>query len=140
MLTTCFYHSWSLLKTKGDLDLVTLNYFLHDYWRKIFLMLYSINWANFIVWLHLRLQILGNMCIVIISCPVCDVINFEIKLNFLIKSFSYIAKKSGWKLIFLENKKSFQHEIKLIKIIKNTNFKNNKNKIIIIIIIINKIK
>ena len=33
--------------------------FLHDFLRKMFLMLNSINWPNYIVWLPLRLQILG---------------------------------------------------------------------------------
>ena len=37
----------------------------HDFWRKIFLLLYSINWLNFIVWLPLLCEILGNMCIII---------------------------------------------------------------------------
>ena len=35
--------------------------------------------------MFLLLEILGNMCIVIIYCPVCDVINFEINLSFLIR-------------------------------------------------------
>ena len=37
--------------------------FVYDFSRKIFLMLYSVNWPNFIVWLPLLLEILGNMCI-----------------------------------------------------------------------------
>ena len=53
----------------------------------------SLNWSHIIAWLPLFLEILGNMSIVIIYCPVCDVINFEINLNFLIKSFSYMTKK-----------------------------------------------
>ena len=56
-------------------------------------MLDSINWPNFIVWLPLRLEILGNMCNVIICFPVCDVVNFDINLNFLSKPFSYITTK-----------------------------------------------
>ena len=43
--------------------------FLHGFWRKIFLKLYFRNWTNFIGWLPLHLEILGNMCIVIIFCP-----------------------------------------------------------------------
>ena len=38
-------------------------------------MLYSINWPNFIVCLPLLLEILGNVCIVIICCPACDIIS-----------------------------------------------------------------
>ena len=34
--------------------------------RKNFLMLHSINWPNFIVWLSLLLEILGNVCITIV--------------------------------------------------------------------------
>ena len=38
-------------------------HFLHSFWRKKFITFYSIKWANFIVWLPLPLEILGNMCI-----------------------------------------------------------------------------
>ena len=40
--------------------------------RKMFLLLYSINWLNLIAWLPLLVKILGNMCIIIIYSPVCD--------------------------------------------------------------------
>ena len=33
---------------------------VYDFLRKIFVMLHSINWPNFIAWLHLLLEILGN--------------------------------------------------------------------------------
>ena len=36
-------------------------YFEYDFSRKLFLMLYSINWPDFIIWLPLLLEILGNM-------------------------------------------------------------------------------
>ena len=39
-------------------------------------MFYSINWRNFIVWLALLFETFGNMFIVIVYNPVCDVINF----------------------------------------------------------------
>ena len=32
------------------------------FWRKIFILLYSITWQNFIVWLPLLREILRNMC------------------------------------------------------------------------------
>ena len=38
----------------------------------------DIIFANFLI---------SNMCIVIICLPACSVINFEININFLIKSF-----------------------------------------------------
>ena len=42
-------------------------------------------WPNFIVCLPLLREILGNMCIVIVCQPGCDVINFKIDLIFLIE-------------------------------------------------------
>ena len=47
------------------LGIVGPPYFMFDLSRKMFLMLYSINWLNFIVWLPSFLKILGNMCIAI---------------------------------------------------------------------------
>ena len=44
-------------------------------------MLYSINRPNFIAWLSLLFEILGNICIAIICFPVCYYINFEINLS-----------------------------------------------------------
>ena len=55
-------------------------YFEYDFLRKIFLMLYSINLPNKIIWLHLLLEILVIVCIVIICSPARDITNFEIKL------------------------------------------------------------
>ena len=51
---------------------------LHDFWRKIYMTFILLTDRNFIPWFPLLLKILWNMCIVIICCPVCDVINFEI--------------------------------------------------------------
>ena len=67
-------------KTKRGLDLVSLHLFLNDFWRKIFLLLYSITWSSFIVLLPLLRDILGNTCIVIVCKLGCDVIKFEISL------------------------------------------------------------
>ena len=64
-----------------------LPHFAYDFSRKTFLMLYSINWPNFIAWLSLFLETLGNMCIAIVCYPGCDVMDFEINLIFLIKPF-----------------------------------------------------
>ena len=52
---------------------------------KMFLLLYSITWPNFIVWLPLLREILGNMFNVIVSQVVKS--SFEINLLFLIKRF-----------------------------------------------------
>ena len=54
---------------------------------KKFVFLYSINWSSFIVWLLLLREILGNMYIVFVCKPGCDVMNFEINLIFLIRLF-----------------------------------------------------
>ena len=69
------------------MELVSLAHFLHNFWRKTFLLLYSINWPNLIFWLPLLCEIFDNMCIAIVCKPGCDVMNFEAKLIFLIKLF-----------------------------------------------------
>ena len=50
----------------GGLELVSLPYFLQIFWRKIFLLLYLINWPNFMFWLLLIRKILGNIYIAIV--------------------------------------------------------------------------
>ena len=60
--------------SRKGLGLVSPSHFVNDFSRKIFLILYSINWPTFIVWLSLFLEISGNMCIVIACWPVCDVV------------------------------------------------------------------
>ena len=73
--------------------------------RKTFLQLYSIKSPNFIVWLGLFLEILGNMCIMFTCCPVCDGINFEINNSFLIKLFFQHSQKVRTKLQIPEEQK-----------------------------------
>ena len=65
----------------------------------MFLMLYSINWPNFIGWLPLLLNMLVNMSIVIICFPGRDVINFGITIIFLIKPLhgQKIKKKNKYR-------------------------------------------
>ena len=60
------------------LGLISPQHFGYDFSRKMFFMSYSINLPNFIIWLSLLLDISGNMCIVIICFPVCDVIILKI--------------------------------------------------------------
>ena len=50
--------------------------------KKIFLLFYSINWPNFIVWLPLIRKILGNMCIVIAFNQVVTSWNLKLTLSF----------------------------------------------------------
>ena len=74
-------------------------HFAYDFSKKIFLMLYSINWPNLFAWLPLLLEILGYMYF--------DNKSFEINLIFQIKSFLYMTKKSRQKFKYLENVSSF---------------------------------
>ena len=62
LLSTCIklFHK---IKRSGTSPLPHL---LHKFWRKIFLLLYSIKWPNFIVCLPLLCEILSNMCIEIV--------------------------------------------------------------------------
>ena len=49
------------------LEMASLPHFVYDFLREMFLMLYSMNWPNFITWLPLLLETLLNMCIAIVS-------------------------------------------------------------------------
>ena len=49
------------------LGIVSPAHFVYDFLTKMFLMLYSINSQNIIAWLPLLLEVLGNMCIAIVS-------------------------------------------------------------------------
>ena len=82
-------------KIKRSLELVSLPHFSHNFWKKIFILLYDINWPNFTVWLPLLCEIFGNMCIGIICKPGCDVMNFEVNLIFLVKPFFL----HNWKVV-----------------------------------------
>ena len=92
---------------RKGLGIVSPPHFLYNFSRKMFLILYSINWPNFIVWLPLIFEILGNICIAIVCFLDCDVINSEINLIFLIKPFFHLTRKSWQKFKYLENEKSF---------------------------------
>ena len=97
---------------KEGLSVVSVSYFVCDFSRNIFLMLYSIKRSNFIVSLRLLLQICCNMCTVIVYDPFCDIINTKVYLSFLIKQFFYMNKYSEQKCKYLKNKNSFQGKIK----------------------------
>ena len=86
------------------LELVSPPNFVYGFSRKMFFMLYSLNWPNLIARLSLFLTIFGNTYITIVCLPVWDVINFEINLIFLIKPFCYKTKKSRKNLISWERK------------------------------------
>ena len=63
----------------------SFNTFCVWFFKNIFLTLYYINWPNF-------------MYIIIICCPVCNVVNVKINRGLLIKPFSYMNKTSGQKI------------------------------------------
>ena len=89
------------------LGIVIPSYFQNDFSRKMVLILYFINWVNFIAWFPLLLKILAKMCIAIVCEPGSDILNFEINLIFLIKPLLYMTKKCKEKLKHLDNEKSF---------------------------------
>ena len=60
-------HFTFLKKIKTGLGIVSLPHYPRSFLRKIFVLLYSINWPSFIGWLPLLLEILVNMCIAIVS-------------------------------------------------------------------------
>ena len=64
------------------LGIVSPPYFVYVFSRKLFLMLYSIKWPNFIFWLPLLLKELDNLCISIVCFPGWGVMNFKINLSF----------------------------------------------------------
>ena len=87
---------WFLEKGLG---IVSPPHFMYDVSRKMFLVLYFINWPNFSAWLPLLLEILCNMCIAIVCFPGCDVLNFQIRLQFQ-RAFSYKKLPQTWENAF----------------------------------------
>ena len=60
--------------------------------EKKFLMLFY--WLiKFHGLIPLFLEILGNLCILIIFCPAYDVINFKFNVSLLVNPISYMIKK-----------------------------------------------
>ena len=107
-LTNFFYLVQSFfLKKKRGLALVSLLHFLHDFSRKILHILFFQLAKFYYLVAFTSKEILGNICTVIICCPVCDTINFETNHSSLIMPVSYITKNSGQKCIYLRKKKSF---------------------------------
>ena len=90
-----------------DLGLASPPHSVYNLWRKIFFILYCINWLNFNFWFPLLLEMLGTMCIVITCCLACDVIDFGINHSFLIQPFFYITVKSGQKYKYFTNERKF---------------------------------
>ena len=93
------------------LGIISPPHFLYNFLRKICLMLYSTDWPNFIVWLPLLREILGNMCIEIVCFLGCDVINFP-SLSLYSSHFSTWPKSQNKNLNTLRMKRTFNVEWK----------------------------
>ena len=98
-------------KIKIGLELVSLFHFLHNFWKKIFLLLYSIIWPNSIVWLPLLWEIFGNMYAICMQLSVNQVATSGIlKLTYL-SNHTVVPKwpkSRGKNLNILKPKKVFR--------------------------------
>ena len=100
--------------------------------KKISLLLYSINWSNFIGWLPVLLEILGNMWVVAVCQAGCGVTNFKNSHIFLIKPFFLHDQKFKtkvwisweWKKFLRLSKKQFSLILKSFYWTKNFEFPN----------------
>ena len=106
-------HYWSRDMLNFDildkgLGIVSTGHFVYDFSTKMFLMLYSINWINFIVCLFLPHEILDNMCIAIVLWHH----KFQNSPDLSNQAVFIHDKKSKQKLKYLENEKSKIGEIK----------------------------
>ena len=90
------------------LGIVSPTNLVYNFLRKMFLMLYSMNWPNVIVWLLLLLEVLGNVCIAIVCFPRWDVIYFKINLIVIIRLFLFMTNKSHKNLNILRTKRDFK--------------------------------
>ena len=94
------------------------------------IILYSLNWPNFIIWLPLFFAVMSNICIVIVCFPCYDVINFKDELNFLIKPFFFKTKNSGQKILISRDQRELlrwnrTHFSKFLKGIQLPNIVSN---------------
>ena len=91
-------------------------HFVYDFSRKMFLMLHSINWRTFIVWLPLLLQILDNMSITIVYQAVKSW-NLKLTLSFLSSRFATRLNSQDKNLNIVRTKKAFEVKQKAFFII-----------------------
>ena len=80
---------------------------LHDFWIKVFLLFYFINWLDFSGWLCLLCEILYNMWFRTVCWSGCDIINFNINLIFLIKPLFLHDQKVKTKIQISWERKEF---------------------------------
>ena len=114
-----------LYKTLGYWSRDMLNFvflspphFMHHFPRKMLLMVHSINWPNFTVWLPLLLEILGNVCITIVCWLGYDVINFETNLIIPIKPFFIWPKNQKKNLNIFITKRVFKVKFQFSSFLK----------------------
>ena len=95
--------------SEKGLGLVSPPHFMYDFSRKMFLMLHSINWANFIVWLSLLLETLSNMCI---NCLLTRLYRCAFHFVEMQSVFFYIFRM-GWNFLikFCSSDPSFNRNI-----------------------------
>ena len=74
----CWQLALTSYKTGTSLPALFSTWFLR---KNISLLLYPINWPVFIRWFSLVCETLGNMCIVTVCYPGCDVISFQVNLS-----------------------------------------------------------
>ena len=75
--------SWDMFNfdsLEKPLGLVSSPQSVYNFSRKIFLVLYSIIWQNFIVWLPSLIEILGNMCVEGFCFPIYNVLKLILPL------------------------------------------------------------
>ena len=80
--TSCFYLVQSYFKKQMGTENSLPASFSAWLLIKTFLLLYSINWLNFIVWLPLIRGILDNTCVVIVFNQVVTSWNLKLTLSF----------------------------------------------------------
>ena len=106
--TTCFYFNINFSKSKRGLEPISLPHFLDDSWRKIFILLYSFDWPNFIAWLPFLREVLGNMGIVTVFNHTVTSQILKLTLAFKSRRFFYMTKNPRQELKYLENEKNLK--------------------------------
>ena len=89
---------------KKSLGIVFPPHFVYNFFRKLFLMLYSINSQNFIVWFSLLLEIFFSMCIAIVCLQVAT---WELTSSFQWSRFSTWRKSQEKIVNILRTKRAF---------------------------------
>ena len=83
-----------------SLGILSSPYFVHDFSRKMFLMLYSLKWPNFTAWLPLLYEIFVNMFITIVCWQGCQTWEcaFKQMVPNIAKCLIYYTASIVWKI------------------------------------------